>query len=81
MYPDKQEIRRKYIFYFSILLNRFTAFNLLEDQNLRSVQYRGEVYYQVTQDIGFDTELLTFYGKEYSLSLGIDPEKFNDPKR
>ncbi len=41
------------------------------EQNLLAYQYKGGVYYKTILEIQPDTELLTWYGKQYALELGI----------
>lgn len=42
-----------------------------EDQNVDAVQYKGEMYYQVTRAIPAGTELLVWYGDAYAKWLGL----------
>lgn len=48
----------------------------LADQNIRAVQYDGNIYYMATKQIEVGEELLAFYGEKFARMLGI-----NVPKR
>ena len=41
------------------------------DQNIRAVQYDGNIYYMATKQIEIGDELLTFYGEKFARILGI----------
>jgi hypothetical protein len=50
--------------------------NCSDEQNVVGVQYRGEIVYRVCRPIEFGEELLTYYGHNYSRSIGILPNLF-----
>ncbi|XP_061445480.1 E3 SUMO-protein ligase ZBED1-like isoform X2 [Rhineura floridana] len=51
---------------------RYVACASTEDeQNLTVFQYRGYIYYRVSQTIPADTELLVWIGEEYARTLGL----------
>ena len=51
---------------------RFVNCSLSEQQqNVRAVQFRGEVYYETCVEIAEDVELLVWYGNEYADELGL----------
>ena len=43
-----------------------------------SVQYKGQIFYRVCQEVKINSELLTYYGDQYSHSLGVDPKVFKE---
>ena len=43
----------------------------VNEQNIRAVQYDGNVYFMATKKIEIGDELLTFYGKKFARKLGI----------
>ena len=45
------------------------------DQNIRAVQYDGNIYYMATKQIEIGDELLTFYGEKFARILGIKTSK------
>lgn len=45
------------------------------DQNIRAVQYDGNIYYMATKQIEIGDELLTFYGEKFARILGIKNSK------
>ena len=45
--------------------------NRLAQQNIVAVQFQGEIWYRVCKEIPHGTELLTYYGDDYSKTLGI----------
>ena len=46
-----------------------------EDQNIRAVQYDGNIYYMATKQVELGEELLTFYGEKFAKKLGIKTSK------
>ena len=46
------------------------------EENLKSFQYRGQVYYRTYKPIQPGTELLEFYGYEHAMIFGIDMDKY-----
>ncbi|CAB4063677.1 PRDM7_9 [Lepeophtheirus salmonis] len=53
-----------------------TAPNIYE-QNLTPVQYKGSIYYQVNKAIPPHRELLTYYGDDYTSTIGITQDIYN----
>lgn len=47
----------------------------LSDQNIRAVQYDGNIYYMATKQIEIGDELLAFYGEKFAKILGIKISK------
>lgn len=46
------------------------------EQNIRAVQYDGNIYYMATKQIEIGQELLAFYGESFARILGVKtPEK------
>ena len=45
------------------------------DQNIRAVQYDGNIYYMATKEIEIGEELLAFYGEKFARILGIKTPK------
>ena len=45
------------------------------DQNIRAVQYDGNIYYMATKQIEIGDELLAFYGEKFAKILGIKTPK------
>lgn len=50
------------------------------DQNIRAVQYDGNIYYMATKQIEIGDELLTFYGEKFARILGMKTSKKGAPK-
>lgn len=48
---------------------------IITEQNIRAVQYDGNIYYMATRQIEIGDELLTFYGEKFAKILGIKPPK------
>lgn len=48
---------------------------IIAEQNIRAVQYDGNIYYMATKQIEIGDELLTFYGEKFAKILGIKPPK------
>ena len=46
------------------------------EQNLKSYQYQGQMYYWTYKPIQPGTELLEFYGYAYAKYLGIDMDQY-----
>ena len=51
-----------------------------DEQNVVAVQYKLQIFYRVCKPIKANTELLTFYGDNYSHSIGIDPKAYREDK-
>lgn len=49
------------------------------EMNLEAYQFRGSVWYRTIKEIPAHQELLLWYGDEYGVRLGIDPEAFDLP--
>lgn len=45
------------------------------EQNIRAVQYDGNIYYMATKQIEVGEELLAFYGEKFARVLGIKTPK------
>ena len=45
--------------------------NHTTQQNIVAVQYQGDIWYRVSVDIPDGGELLTYYGDDYSKTMGI----------
>ena len=43
------------------------------EQNVRAIQFHGEIFYQTCFEIEEDTELLVWYGEDYAVELGLLP--------
>ena len=50
------------------------------DQNIRAVQYDGNIYYMATKQIEVGDELLAFYGEKFARMLGIKVPKKTSSK-
>ena len=45
------------------------------EQNIRAVQYDGNIYYMATKQIEIGQELLAFYGESFARVLGVKSSK------
>ena len=50
------------------------------DQNIRAVQYDGNIYYMATKQIEVGDELLACYGEKFARMLGIKVPKKTSSK-
>lgn len=56
-------------------LRYVTCCRSTSEQNIRAVQYDGNIYYMATKQIEIGDELLAFYGEKFARVLGIRTSK------